>query len=133
MKKIIVPTDYSSSAHNALHYAIEIARVINAEIHIFHALEVPELSPLPGFMIWSAEDFEELIEESDKDLQNYIEKIKNDPELNNSTLPIITYSSEIGTVKEVLKKLIKKQKTDLVVMGLSGSSTLDKFILGSNS
>lgn len=133
MKKILVPVDYSAYSDNAVRYAIEIAKKINAEIHLFHGIEIAELSYMAGVMLWPIENFSEIKEDSDEDLLTYIEKLKNDPSLCSPSLPPITFSSETGSVKQIIDKMAQKAHFDLIVMGLAGAGKLDRFFLGSNS
>ncbi len=104
MKKILVPIDYSTYSDNAVRHAIEIARKIHADIHLFHVMEAH--SP---------------------DLQSYIQQL--DP----SNLPTITSSIETGSVMQVIDKLTAEAHFDIVVMGLAGAGKLNRFFLGSNS
>jgi nucleotide-binding universal stress UspA family protein len=133
MKKILVPVDYSDYSDNAVRYAIAIAKKINAEIHLVHVLEIPELIPMAGVMMWPLENFEELKEESDEDLSKYISKLKMDFILSAPYFPTITYSTEKGSVKHIINHLSSSQHFDLVVMGLAGANKLHQFFLGSNS
>ncbi|NCW88623.1 MAG: universal stress protein [Chitinophagia bacterium] len=41
MKTIIVPTDFSPTATNALHYAIQMAKQIKANLLLVHVYQVP--------------------------------------------------------------------------------------------
>ncbi len=41
MKTIIIPTDFSPVATNALHYAIDMAKKINASLLLLHVYQVP--------------------------------------------------------------------------------------------
>lgn len=41
MKTILVPTDYSENAHNALLYAIDLAKATGSNIVLFHAFYQP--------------------------------------------------------------------------------------------
>ncbi|RZJ20376.1 MAG: universal stress protein [Acinetobacter sp.] len=132
MKKILVPIDYSTYSDNAVRYAINIAKKINAEIHLFHGIEIVEISPMAGVMMWPIENFSELKEDADEDLKVYIENLKNDPSIG-SSLPNITFSSENGSVKKIVDKLSQESHVDLIVMGLAGAGKLDRFFLGSNS
>lgn len=133
MKKILVPVDYSAYSDHAVRYAIHLAKKINAEIHLFHGLETPELIPMAGTMMWPLENFEELKEESDQDLLKYIYKLKNDPTLKMPYFPTITYSTEKGSVVKIIDQLTNSSHFDLIVMGLAGSSRFNQFFLGSNS
>ncbi|WP_316784141.1 universal stress protein [Pedobacter frigiditerrae] len=132
MKKILLPIDYSTYSDNAVRYAINIAKKINAEIHLFHGIEMAELSPMAGVMMWPIENFSELKEDADEDLKVYIENLKDDTSLG-FPLPNITFSSETGSVKKIIDKLSQESHIDLIIMGLAGAGKLDRFFLGSNS
>ena len=41
MKKIIVPTDFSPAALNAVNYAADMALAINARVHLLHIYQIP--------------------------------------------------------------------------------------------
>ena len=41
MKTIIIPTDFSPIATNALHYGIDMAQTINASVLLMHVYQVP--------------------------------------------------------------------------------------------
>jgi len=133
MKKILVPIDYSAYSENAVHYAIEIAKKINADIHLFHGLEIPELVPMAGVMMWPVENFADIQEDSDEDLSRYIDHLKTIPGMASPYFPNITFSSETGSVKQILDKLTSENHFDVIIMGLAGAGKLDQFLLGSNS
>jgi nucleotide-binding universal stress UspA family protein len=128
MKTILVPTDFSVNAKNAMKYAISLAKTMKAKIHLCHAIVIPEVGPTAGFMVWPAEDYKVMKKESDDRLTKYIQKISKD-----ENLPMITYSSELGTVKQMVEDLAEKMKINLIVMGMAGASNFEYFMLGSNS
>ncbi|MGF1926021.1 MAG: universal stress protein [Bacteroidia bacterium] len=129
MKKILIPIDYSDYSNNAVDYAISIANKINADIHLCHALDVPDLNPMAGAMLWPLENFSELYRESDEELQTFVEKLKTTKPI----VPNITFSTETGSVKFIINKLTKEIHFDLIIMGLAGAGKLNRFFLGSNS
>ena len=44
MKKILFPTDFSSTAENAYLYALKLAQQMNAELVTLHVYELPDIS-----------------------------------------------------------------------------------------
>jgi nucleotide-binding universal stress UspA family protein len=133
MKKILVPIDYSAHSDNAIKFAIEIAKKIKADVHICHGLEAPELIAMPGYMVWPAEDFSELKEDADQDMEKYVAKLKEDIQLSAPYLPNITFSTGIGITKHFIDQEISSQVPDLVVMGMEGKGNMDRFFFGSVS
>ena len=41
MKSILVPTDFSTEANNALDFAIQLAKKTDAQIKLLHVIELP--------------------------------------------------------------------------------------------
>jgi len=133
MKQILVPIDYSPCADNAVHYAIQIAKKIKASVHLCHSFIAPELIPMAAPVVWPIEAYDHLKADADEALKIYKEKIIREKELNKSYLPTLTYSSEMGSVREMVATIVTAQKIDLVVMGTSGAGHIERFFLGSNS
>lgn len=133
MKKLLVLTDYSTYADRALKYAIQMAKTIKADIHVCHAITVPELSQQADLVVWPLETYENIKKESDEKLKSYVDSLGSDKELAHPYLPQISYSTEVGMVKQVVDLMIASQKIDLVVMGMAGAGNLNRFFLGSNS
>ncbi len=42
MKKILVASDFSTCAANAMEYAMHMAKVLNIEVHVIHAIGTTE-------------------------------------------------------------------------------------------
>lgn len=133
MKKILVPIDYSPYSDNAVEYAIKIAKKINAEIHLCHGLEIPENAPMAGAMMLPLANLTDLLNDSDKDLARYIDQLHTIPGVASPDFPNISYSSDIGSVRQILDKLTGETHFDLIIMGLAGAGKLERFLLGSNS
>lgn len=126
MKRILVPTDFSKQAENALKAAAQIARKNNYEIHLLHMLEIPSQmndaitggAAIPEIMLFihKAKETMQYIKEKNylKDL-TIVESIK----LEKASHGILSYS--------------KENDIDLVVMGSNGISGIEEIIIGSNT
>lgn len=128
MKQILVPIDFSDYATNASNYAIAMAKVLPASLHFCHAIKIPVNNPMSGLIVWPSEEFNVIKNETDQNLAFFVAQFSKA----NSDIPI-TYSTEIGTVKEVVNKLCEEKKIDMVVIGLAGASKIAQFVIGSNS
>ena len=126
MKTILVPTDYSATANNALSYAMELAKINKAKIILFHAYHIPiPTTDMPVFLL-SPQELEKENKAKMKKLQNqltrkYGTKIKTETVINSGFAP-----------DEILD-IIKKKKADTVVMGIKGSGKLTEALIGSTT
>lgn len=124
MKKIIVPTDFSDCANNALKVASDIAKKNNAEIHLVHVYELP----VYGF----AEANVDIIK--NRKMINHL-----DGKLNEiSKLDFakgVKLKKHIISDKKIWEALESKKfsDADLFVMGSHGVSGWREFFIGSNT
>ncbi|MDG1730529.1 MAG: universal stress protein [Algibacter sp.] len=126
MKKILVPTDFSNQAENALKVAAQLARTYNAEIYLLHILEIPlhevdamnSRSDLPEavfFMKLAHRKFENIME------KDYLKDIK------------VHETVDFHDIFKSVFHKCKKHEIDLVIMGSNGVSGLKEMLIGSNT
>ncbi|HAI75976.1 MAG TPA: hypothetical protein DCM08_06970 [Microscillaceae bacterium] len=131
MKNIVVLTDFSKHADNALKAAAVIAQKMNGQIHLIHT--VPLISA--AFGIASKTDVEMTIE------QQYTEHVKATAQdhikkqVEAFALPNIPIKAHVftGDLFKVVEKFVVENQVDLVVMGTKGTSGLDEMLIGSNT
>ena len=126
MKKILVPTDFSSCAEKAITFAVQSAKILPAEIILLHALD------LQGSIYT---DYMGVTKEYNQELQNnFLHKL-------NSIKDIIENTEGIKVEAIVSKKSLKNAipevadnaEIDLIVMGTLGASGIKKVFFGSNT
>jgi nucleotide-binding universal stress UspA family protein len=124
MDTILVPTDFSKNAKNALDYAIEIANVTSSKLMLFHAYQVPdlatELTDIPVI------DLEKLIVRELKKLERYVHATS-------AKKLTVEYAYRCGFPVEEIRLCAERIKADLMVMGLHGSGFLKEKLIGSVS
>ena len=123
-KRILVPVDGSDFARKAQKHAIYIASISGAEII---ALSVSENHFVNGISLSEEiEQLNHLLEERcEKDLNEFEEIVGGDIKISS----IIREGSPAKSILEVANE----ENIDLIVMGSSGKSGFDRFILGSVS
>ena len=71
MKTIIVPTDFSSIATNAMHYGIDMAKAVQASLLLLHVYQVPVSFTDTPIVLVSLEDLRIGAEEQIEKLKQY--------------------------------------------------------------
>lgn len=126
MKTIIIPTDFSPIATNALHFGIDMAKAINASILLLHVYQVPISFTDTPIVLVSIEDLRKGAEEQ-------IEKLKKEVEhLTSGSVKVYT-ETRMGNVTDELETLCSKINPFAVVMGTKGSSGVERILFGSNT
>lgn len=135
MKTILVPTDFSTPAHNAASYALNLAKNIRAGVTLCHAIKVPSEAPMAAQVAWPLEDYTSLKEEADKGLKGLSVTLRHEvpfEEINSGREFIGTHSAT-GEVMDVIRNKVDEQKCVMVVMGMSGAGAVNRLFLGSNT
>lgn len=125
MKNIIVPTDYSENAVNAMQYAAAFAREAKARLILFHAFPYPVIPDLPADLLQQFVD--ESIAEHLKRLGEIKQSIEKQYEVE------VVCKAEAGSVMLNLLEIMGKENGDLVVMGLQGDNPALNVLMGSNT
>jgi nucleotide-binding universal stress UspA family protein len=126
MKTIIIPTDFSPIATNALHYGMNMAQAINASILLLHVYQVPVTMADVPVIVVSVDELQKGAEERLADLKKEVEHISM------GKLKVYT-ETQLGSVADELENLCNKIKPFAVVMGTQGSSTAERVFFGSNT
>lgn len=123
MKTIIVATDLSKDANNALEYAASLAKCINAKVVLYNSFMLPThavntLIPASGI--------EKIIDSNKASLQYAALRISCIYDIKTEWI------SNIANVDEELDNQVKLHNADLVVMGMRGNS-LDQKLFGNTT
>lgn len=132
MNTIIVPTDFSLNAENAIRYAIQLARQRNIKIVYAHIYSTPIITSEAG-LVYVDSLSESIKQKAERTLSENIDKIYNSLGMNRNLLLSEFEVVEALTISSGLEKIIKKYKADIVIMGTHGATGLKKIFLGSNA
>jgi nucleotide-binding universal stress UspA family protein len=126
MKLIIVPTDFSPLADNALKYAMDLATAMEGSLMLLNVYQLPiSFSEVPIVTI-SVDELRKISEEILAKIKQQIERITE------GKIKIYT-ESKLGDVAEEVDALCKILNPFAVVMGTRGVTGAGRFFLGSNS
>jgi nucleotide-binding universal stress UspA family protein len=126
MKTILVPTDFSPSSVNALHYAAEMAVSIDASLLLVHVFQVPvTFSEVPVVTV-SVDELKKASEETLDELKNAVNRIT-------GSKVKIYKEALLGETVDELYTLCEKINPFAVVMGTHGSTGLERAVMGSTT
>ncbi len=130
MKKILVPTDFSEQAENALKVAAQMANKFSGEIYLLHMLELPlqlvgtgsaigggshSLPEALYFMKLAKKRFSEILK------QPYLKDIK------------VHETVEFHQAFEGIMEVSEKYNCDIIIMGSHGATGFKEMFIGSNT
>jgi nucleotide-binding universal stress UspA family protein len=123
-KKLVIPTDFSSIANNAIHYAIELAKEFDYSIVLYHSF-----IPFESGFYSNTHNTKENIE-TETNLVKRLNKIKNSILITNKLISISIHIDQ-GSESVRLLEFCKQNKIALVVIGTSGADGLREIVIGS--
>lgn len=127
MKTILVPTDFSDTASNALYYAAALAQQTQSQLVLVHAI-APDVIELPGNPFRLQED-----PRLDIYYQGKLETVADPIRARyGSQLPVRVHCVQ-GHLLDHLNELVASHQGDLVVMGTRGAHHLVRKLLGTNT
>ena len=132
MKKILFPTDFSKTANNAFVYALEMAKFIKAELIVLHVYDLPPVS-YEGYPVYVADVYESIELSNFENFKDQVPLLRKIAEEHNLDAISMSHVLEQGDLISVMKRLVKDEKIDLIVMGTSGATGLKELFLGSNA
>jgi nucleotide-binding universal stress UspA family protein len=126
MKKLLIPTDFSASAKNAIDFAIQSAMLFPIEITIMHAFE------MHGNMYTDSMGVIKEFNQSQLDeAQHKLTELKKQIE-SKEGITVKTIMAELN-LKDAIKKAIEEFNFDIVVMGTLGASGIKEKLWGTNT
>lgn len=118
IKKVLWPTDFSSSAHAALDYVRSLSRNYDAEIHVLHVFE--DIMHHEGWYgEFDEKHMDSLKEKAQKRAKERLDQIC---ERHLDGCPLYIKHIAVGDPAVEILKLIDQQNVDLVVMATKGKS-----------
>ena len=131
MLRILIPTDFSKNAWNALKYGLELFRKERCTIYLLHVNPLPPYSGAGTSIKASTQMLREtMLAESEKGLKELLEQINETiPNELHTFMTIALYDFFVDSIK----REIQDKQIDLIIMGTKGASGLKKVSLGSNT
>lgn len=123
-RTILVPTDFSEQADQALAYAVNLAAQLDATIHLVHAITVPAAGIPELGVAYSSLMMESTAKEAQKELDARATLYRDRVALGPGRV-------EVGDARDVIDQVAETIDADLIVMGTHGRRGLRRMLLGS--
>lgn len=132
MNTILIPTDFSAAAENAMHYGAQMAQQLNCSITLLHVYIAPAamygmtgtMNEIPVMAI----PFEDLKRSADAGLERCFKELKSKhPQLD------IKVESRFGNAEDDIIDVAEEIKPLVIIMGSHHASGLERFIFGSTT
>ncbi len=131
MKKILVPTDFSSNSKHALGVAAAIAKKTKGSVEILHTnTAVAYAPPLPDYYVPEAYDMTEYYENAAEALYNLKKEVTDSGKYNGTKIETVV---EEGFLYTTVRRIAQEDRADLIVMGTKGATGATEFFVGSNT
>jgi nucleotide-binding universal stress UspA family protein len=126
MKQILLATDFSASAANAMEYAMELGKVLKLEVCAIHAIH-----PTEGINnnTYNAIFIENYYNNKREALKEWVNVYSSREEYKDIT---VTTLCDVGFLKSVITRYTSHHHVELLVMGITGSTGITG-IVGSNA
>jgi nucleotide-binding universal stress UspA family protein len=129
--RILVPTDYSASANNAVKYAVQLAKKTNSELLFFNS--VYSLINDDKLDASYTKEYLTLKLRAENKIREEINKVYKSVGINPKPDKInFIVKFDTSPVKDLIN-LAKEHKVDLIIMGTHGASGVKKILFGSNT
>ncbi len=131
MKRILLPTDFSDNAYNAIRYAMHFFKDENATFYVLNTFT--PVSYHAGYLIenptlYGMEDV--AMVNSKRDIERTEEKIRK--EFNNPKHEFVLLSA-FNTIVGEIKDAIEKYSIDLIIMGTKGATGAKEVFIGTHT
>ncbi len=125
IKTILLPVDGSEASLKAAKYAINLAKIVNAQLIAIHAVGMPLYLPKAKKTLISP-----YYEEAKRNAKEWMRTLVSIAKKENVELKtdIIT---NVASVSYAIVNYAKKHDVDLIIMGTRGRTGVKKFLLGS--
>jgi nucleotide-binding universal stress UspA family protein len=122
-KHILVPTDLSESAEQALEYACDLGRLLGSQIHLLNVISIPALGVPELGVALTATMIDELVVNN----QDALDRLAR----TRCTANLGQVMVRTGDARDVINATAQELGIDLIIMGTHGRRGLSRALLGS--
>jgi len=123
-KTILVATDFSEHADQALEYAAGLAAKLGASLHLVHATAIPGFGAHDIGLAYTQMAIDEMTKAARDTLDAQAARYRDRVSIESSRV-------ELGDARDVIERVAEQIDADLIVMGTHGRRGLRRMLLGS--
>lgn len=132
MRKILLPTDFSENALNAISHAVQLFRQDECVFYLLNCY-TPDFYN-SDFRLYKPTSTLSMADVNKKHSRKELEKVRDIIKINfPNQLHSFKLISSTRSLKEEIQRQILKQKIELIVMGTQGATSAAKIIFGTNT
>jgi len=124
IRRILCPVDFSEPSDHALDYALSLAELVGADVHLLHSYQLPVYALPDGALLPSAD----LAAAVSHDARRAFDGL--DERLEGRSLNVEKHLTE-GLPHEEVCRLVEDLDIDMVVMGTHGRTGFRRLLMGS--
>jgi nucleotide-binding universal stress UspA family protein len=123
-KTILLPVDLGEGSDEALDYAVELARALDARVHLLHVVGIPAMGVPEMGITYNATMMDGMMADDLHALERMIAKHKDACDLGE---PMV----KSGDPRDAINEAAKELGADLIVMATHGRHGISRVLLGS--
>lgn len=130
-KRVLLPTDYSKNALNAIRYALELYKNVRCDFYILNVFHISGYTLDSMRVPESGEPYYEAAkQESEEGMEKLMQMVKLHPQNDKHEFHTIT---TFNSLTEAIRNVIDKKDIDIIVMGTKGVTESKARIFGTNT
>lgn len=130
-KRILLPTDYSKNALNAIRYALELYRNVHCDFYILNAFHISSYT-LDSMRVPETGEpyYEAAKQEAEAGMERLMQMVRLHPQNHKHEFHTIT---TFNSVTEAIRHVVNKKDIDMIIMGTKGITESKARIFGTNT
>lgn len=132
MIKVLLPTDFSSTANNAFLYALHLCKNYNGELLVLHSYAPHIVSGNISTELVDNAQLGNTLNKFDY-FKDQVKMMRTIAEVNNLDQVSVKFIMEEGELVQNIQEITKRDPLHLVVMGTTGNSGFENKLLGSKT
>jgi len=130
MKNILLLTDFSKNAENAIRYALQLFEADICKFFVLHVEKVSSYTTSNLMTTGNSNVYDSVIKESKHTLAKFVSTLELDYKNDNHSFKMFV---DYDVMTDAIKQTIDSENIDLVVMGTNGVTGAKEVVFGSNT